>query len=394
MVDDRSESGTNAEPGRPRREPPTIDLTATNVSEAGPTEETAPAEGEVAAEADPETAKETVSTPTKPVSPWAIAPISGAVAAALVIGVGWVLGWPAVQAPAPAVQLNASAIDDLTARLAGLESRVGKPVADPAAVVRIEQVEKAVAALRSDLAAARAQSDRLSSAVDELKALPKSEGSTTAAAPADLAPLSERLAQIERAAKAQDSEIAAIKAVEAKLADGKPADDTALRRVVAASLLDLSVRQGDPFETRLATARSLATNPGELKPLDAFAASGVPSVAALCRELTAIVPKLAPTQETQTTGGIVDRLQAGATKLVRIQRADATGTDRASIVARITAAALRNDLSEARRELMTLAPADRTAAAGWLERADARDAALAASRKFASDAMGALAPAR
>jgi len=89
--------------------------------------------------------------------------------------------------------------------------------------------------------------------------------------------------------------------------------------------------------------------------------------------------------------GIVDRLQAGAAKLVRIQRADATGTDRASVVARVTAAALRNDLNDARRELNALPPADRGAAQAWLDRADARDAALAASRKFAADAMAALA---
>ena len=64
-----------------------------------------------------------------------IAPISGAVAAALVITVGWMLGWPAIQQAAPpAPQLNAAAIDDLTARVAGLETKTSKPaapVADP-----------------------------------------------------------------------------------------------------------------------------------------------------------------------------------------------------------------------------------------------------------------------
>ena len=140
----------------------------------------------------------------------------------------------------------------------------------------------------------------------------------------------------------------------------------------------------------------VAPNADALKPLEAFAASGVPNAPALCRELIAIVPKLtSPAPDAETTGsGIVDRLQAGAAKLVRIQRADATGTDRASVVARVTAAALRNDLNEARRELNTLSPADRAAAQGWIEKADARDAALAASRKFASDAMTALATAK
>jgi hypothetical protein len=317
-----------------------------------------------------------------------------------VIGVGWVLGWPAVQAPAPAPapQLNAAAIDDLTARIAGLESKTSRPAApaaDPAVAARMDQIEKSVAALRGEVGAARTQADKLASAVNELKAQPR-DGSAPAETAVDLAPINERIDQVERASKAQEAEIAALKTAQAKPVDTKPADDVALRRVVAASLLDISVRHGDPFAAQLAAAKSLAANPDALKPLEAFAASGIPSAPALCRELVTVVPKLAPSApEAETTGsGIVDRLQAGAAKLVRIQRADATGTDRASVVARVTAAALRNDLVEARRELNALAPADRAPAQAWLEKADARDAALAASHKFASDAMTALAPAR
>jgi len=61
------------------------------------------------------------------------------------------------------------------------------------------------------------------------------------------------------------------------------------------------------------------------------------------------------------------------------------------VVARVTAAALRNDYQEARRELNALPPADRAAAQGWIEKADARDAALSVSRQYASQAMAALA---
>src|SRR5437879_6308397 len=140
----------------------------------------------------------------------------------------------------------------------------------------------------------------------------------------------------------------------------KPADDMPLRRVVAAALLDVSVRHGDPYTAPLAAAKSLADNADALKPLDGFAASGVPSANALTRELLTLVPKLSPpAQQNSTTGaGIVDRLQAGAAKLVRIERTDTVGNDRGAVVARVTAAALRNDLTEARRELNTLAPAD------------------------------------
>ena len=396
MVDDRPEDPTLAESGRPKREPPTIDLKATAVSDAArPDTEEVKAAEQVTAEPAPMAEPPVSQEVSQPVSPWAIAPISGAVAAALVIGVGWVLGWPAVQAPAPAPKINAAAIDDLTSRIAGLESKTSKPVPDPAAAARIEGVEKAVAALRSELAAARAQADKLASAVGEIRAQPR-DGSAPAAAPVDLSPINERLAQIERAAKAQESELAVLKSAAAKPANARPADDAALRRVVAAALLDVAVRQGDGFAPQLSAAKPLAPNADALKPLEAFAASGVPSAPALCRELVAIVPKLSPSApEAETTGsGIVDRLQAGAAKLVRVQRADATGTDRASVVARVTKAALRNDLNEARRELNLLAPADRAAAQAWLDKADAREAALAASGKFASDAMTALAAAK
>jgi hypothetical protein len=396
MVDDRPEdSGPPGDAGRPRREPPTIDLKATGVS-------TTPQEAaEATAEPAPAGAApdEHVAPASAPVSPWAIAPISGAVAAALVIAVGWALGWPTVQAPPPATQLNAGAIGDLTTRIVGLESKASKPatpVADPAAAVRMEAIEKSVAALRSELAAARAQADKLSSAINDAKAAPRD----AATGIVDLSAVNERITQIERATKAQETEIAGIKTAEAKAAETKsterkPADDTPLRRVVAASLLDVSVRHGDPYAAQLAAAKALSPNADALKPLDAFAASGVPNAPALCRELVAIVPKLAPpAAENETTGsGVIDRLQAGAAKLVRVQRADTVGNDRSSIVARVTAAALRNDLNEARRELNTLAASDRAAAQEWLGKADARDAALAASRKYAGEAMAALAQA-
>jgi len=320
-----------------------------------------------------------------------IAAVTGAATAALVIAAAWYMGWPGEPVPpsAPsAPQVNTEAIDGLAARIASVESKTSKPVAaapDPAAAARIEALEKSIGSLRGELEAARAQSDKLAAAVDTIKSAP-GESSP----PPDLSAINDRLAQIERTTSAQTAEIAKDGA---KIADNKPADDAPLRRVVAGALLDVLVRIGDPYSSALTAAKSLAANADALKPLDGFAASGVPSVAALSRELLTLVPKLSPpAPETATTGtGMVDRVEAGAVKLFRIQRADAVGTDRGAVVARITAAALRNDIVEARRELNTLAPADRAAAQSWLEKADARDAALAASRQFAAAAMAALA---
>ena len=388
MVEDRPEdTGSPPDSDRPKRAPPTIDLEASEV-----TTEAAPASDATPPEAAAETAASPDVPPPAPVSPWVVAPVSGAVAAALVIGVGWMLGWPTIQpASTPlAPQLNAAAIDDLAARIAGVETRIGKPVApaaDPASTARMETLEKSLAALRGELATTRAQSEKLASAITEVKSAPRADG---APAP-DLSAIDARIAKIESAVRAQAAEIAQ---QGSKIADSKAADDLPLRRVVAAALLDVLVRTGDPYSAALAAAKSLAPNADALKPLDQFAASGVPNAGKLAGELLTLVPKLTPAapQDAPTTGsGIMDRLQAGAAKLVKIERTDTAGTDRGAVVARMTAAALRNDSNEARRELKTLAPADRAAAQAWLDKADARDAALAASRQFAADAMAVLA---
>ena len=398
MVDDRPEdTGSLPDSGRPKREPPTIDLEATEVSsETKSAAEASPAEAssEAPSEPSPEPAPEAppvspVDAPVpRPVSPWIIAPVSGAVAAALVIGIGSMLGWPAIQpASAPPAPQLSSAVDALTARVAGLEPKVGKPVPDPASAARTEALEKTVAALRTELAATRAQGEKLASTVNEVKSAPRGDGTASP----DLSGLDARIAKIESLMRTQSAEIAQ---QGSKLADAKPADDMALRRLVSAALLDVQVRIGEPFPATLAAAKALAPNPDDLKPLDRFAEKGVPSAGRLSSELLALVSKLSPAvqQNNATTGtGIVERLQAGAAKLVKIERTDTAGTDRGAVVARITAAALRNDANEARRELKTLEPADRAAAQSWLERADARDAALAASRQFAADAMAALA---
>src|SRR5258705_11589804 len=380
MVDDNPEDTTPApDSGRARRAPPTIDLEASEVS--GETRNAGEDAQPEAAQPEP-----TSREPAPAISPWVIAAVSGAVAASLVICVGWLLGWPAVlPATSSAPPFNAAVIDDLAARVASIEAKTSKPAAaapDPAMVGRVEALEKSIAWLRGEVSGLRAQSEKLAASVNDVKSTPRES-----AASVDLSAINERIAQDERAARAQASEIAQESA--------RPADDVPLRRIVAASVLDVSVRQGEPYVAALAAAKSLAENADALKPLDGFAATGVPSAASLSRELLPLVPKLLPAQENATSGsGIVDRLQAGAPKIVRLQRTHRVGHQPRAVVARGTAAALRNDFSEARRELKTLAPADRAAAQAWLDKADARDTALAASRQFASEAMAALAKPR
>jgi hypothetical protein len=385
MVEDKPEdSEPLSEMARAKRAPPTIELQASEVS--GETKSETRSEIKDPAEQSEAAEKPDRSSPRlqrASISAAVISAVSGACVAALVIAAAWLLGWPgdtappaAPPSPAPA---SSAALDDLAARIAAVESKASKPspAPDPAMAARLDAVEKSVAALRM-------QSDQLAVDVKQAKSTPND----STAAP-DIAAINQRIDALERATRAQSAEIAQQKAQD----NSKPADDAPLRRLVAASLLDVLVRIGDPYPAALAAAKSLAPDPDVLKPLEAFAASGVPSAAVLSRELLTLVPKLSPpsADNAGTGSSLVDRLQAGAAKLVRIERTDTHGNERGNVVARITAAALRNDYNEARRELNTLPPSERAPAQGWIEKADARDAALAVSRQFAAEAMTALA---
>lgn len=256
MVDDRPEdTEPSAEPGRPKRPGPTIDLEATEVS--GGTRDAA-----AGTQPDPTTRRSSASA----MFPMITAAVAGAGTAALVLAAAWFLGWNTAS-PLVAPPADTAAIDGLAARIASVESKTNAPppaAPDAAAAARIESLEKSSASLRAELAAARAQSEKLAALVDDMKSAPRELSPSP-----DLSAINERLAQIERTTRTQGSEIAQENA--------KAADDMPLRRVVAASLLDISVRQGDPYAAALAAAKALSADPDALKPLDGFAASGVPS---------------------------------------------------------------------------------------------------------------------
>ena len=181
MVDDNPEDKTpspdsgSPDSGRARRAPPTIELEASEVS--GETRNAGEdARPEPVSHVPP--SHEPISDePSAPLSPWVIAALSGAVAASLVICVGWLLGWPAVlPATSSAPAFNAAVIDDLAARVTSIEAKTNKPAApapDPAMVGRVEALEKSLASLRGDLSGLRAQSEKLAAGVNDAKSTPR-----------------------------------------------------------------------------------------------------------------------------------------------------------------------------------------------------------------------------
>ena len=172
MVDEMPENNRpSPDLGRPKRAGPTIDLEASEVSGATRNPGGAAPPEHVSEEPSAAPVSPPISAPiSAPISPWLIAAVSGAVSASLVICVAWILGWPAPVAAPVTPMVNAAALDDLTARIVGLESRTSKPPApDPAAATRADALEKSLASLRTELTGLRAQSEKLASAVNDMK---------------------------------------------------------------------------------------------------------------------------------------------------------------------------------------------------------------------------------
>lgn len=370
-----------------------------------------PGKSSTAAEADYDAERAYQPPPVSKVSTILLPAITGAVAAVLVAGAAFNGMIPGLMPPsvATAPLSESAALNALATRVATIESRpasaslptaaaVATATSDPGLALRVESLEKAIASLRDDLTAARGQSEQFASAIGALKL---ATAETTSAAPAapptdrgsDLAAINGRLDQLERAASAaKETAEKPVEKTPEPAPVAAPVDDVPLRRVVAATLLDLAVRNGEPYAAILESAKPLAADAAALASLNAFAASGVPSAAALSRELVPLLPNLLPPAQTPgSAANFVDRLQANAERLVKIQRADAiAGIDRTAIVSRTAAAAQRNDLAAARDELNALAPADRKPVQSWIDKVEARDRALAASRQFAAAALAAL----
>lgn len=365
-----------------------------------------------------------------------IAAVTGAATAGIVVGGAWLAGWPPSPSAPPlassasvsstsAPQVSQAEFGALASRVDRIESTASNAAAsslDQATAERIETLDKSAASLREELttlreelASVRGQSDRLVAALKDRTAAPKNDGETPSdvapsdlepsLAPSDLAAISARLAQTEQQIEQmtqsltaeiakRDTESARNSEETAKSRQAAATDDGPLRRAVAATLLNVAVRQGQPYGDLLAAFRTLVSEPDALKPLETFAESGVPSANALGRELLAIVPKLEPSPVTVSSAhDIVNRLQESAVRLVRIERLDTApaGESAGAVLARIKVAARHNDVATARKELNTLPPTDRTAAEAWIAKVDARDAALETARQFASEAMAALA---
>jgi hypothetical protein len=366
---------------RARREPPTIDLDAADVS------------GDTNASWSRRAGRigDRIRASMAPGAGYLVpAAVAGLVAAVVSAGF-WLTDFSKTETPsAPPA---ASSVADLATRLSRIEARIDNPPApakaapDPETVARLSASEQTLQSLRESLASMRRQIDALTSTLAELKSAPREGGAANdAVAVPDLGPLQERVALIEQAVTALKQEAAGRSAA--------PSAERPMRRLAVATLLDSAVRQGQSFADELAAARALADEPDRLAPLEPFAANGVPSDSVKCRELLALLPRLRPPAEPAPSGGgMTEKFWANATRLVRVRPA-VDGGDGASasdaLTGQIEKAAQRNDLPQALQLIARLPEPARALAADFVASVALRDTAITSSRKFVIAALAAI----
>ena len=246
----------------------------------------------------------------------------------------------------------------------------------------LEAAVRPLAELRQGIDAASASArDAKSRADAAFELAQKAPAQAPTVAPAELQALAARVTALEQAAKALEGKVAVTAGA-----------DRAGRLAFVAVALRGAVDRGEPFAQELAAAKPLVPDAAVLGALEPFAASGVPRTPALARELSQLAaPVLNAAGGAPRGEGFLDRVQQNAERLVRIRPISETpGDDAATIVARAEAKASRGDLAGAASELGALPPAVRAPAEGWIRRAQAQIAALAAARKLADDAVGTL----
>lgn len=305
----------------------------------------------------------------------------------------------------PGVDPNALA--SLTQRLAKLEaanSTPRPPVSDPALAGRLAAADKSIATLTGELVALRQRSDAAAAAAEAAQrradaAARAAETARTAGAQdvvvdrQDMAVLGNRLTALEQTAKALQADLAQQRSNLAKQSDTR-ADGRSVRLAVVAEMLKTAVARGERFRDELDAAKALAPDQAALAPLEAFADAGVPTAAVLAQQLRAALPAMLRAAEPKAAadGGFLKRLQVNAERLVRIQPiGEQPGEDAGATLARAEAKAGRGDIAGALQELATLAPAVRAPAQDWIKTAQARNAAIDVSRRFAAAQIAALA---
>lgn len=281
----------------------------------------------------------------------------------------------------------------LDARLKTAEAALADIPDGAALAARVDAAEGEAKALSGALAELRGRLEAVA-AVPQQPAAP--EGAPPPA-PVDLGPLIARLDALEAEAKALQV------ALEAEVArQPAPAPDGAARLAAAGVALRSAAESGAPFAPELTAVRGLAPDEARLATLEPFAETGVPDTQTLRRELRALVAEAKPAAQSSAAqpsssappagerAGIVERMQDGLARLVRVRPADAPD-EPADALSPLRASVADGDLAAMLAATRALPDEQRAPFEPWIARAQGRNMALEAARDIARDGLAGLA---
>jgi hypothetical protein len=385
---------TSEPDSKPGRRPPTIELTATEVGKSASAAQSGAAPGGGAAGPDA-SEKPAGERSTGRLKSHAISAGLGAIAMAAIVGGLWIAGFGSSHETAAQVTPSGREIaapqiaPDMSARLDKIESALQ---AQQALTSRVAAAEAQTKSLADSLAALNQHLDEIAGAsqstakrADAAQAAAEAAKSAdqTAVQRGDLDALANRVAALESTVKSLSDNAA-------HPASG--ADDQAARQTIAAEALRAAVERGAPYGAELAAVQSFGADANTIAPLQSFASTGVPSAATLAQDLATLTPALRRASDTAADGNsFLGRLEANAQQLVRITPVDApVGNDPSAVIARMNVEAERGDMAAALSDTAQLPEAAKPLAADWVKQASAREAAIAAARQLAADALAVL----
>ena len=296
-------------------------------------------------------------------------------------------------------------LDRTPAHLAALESLVGTlqnrtdaaqglAAAEKDLAARVAALEQANRDIQTELASLRAELGKLGAQKPQSSALP------------DLAPLTARLGTLEQKlaalgtqvgglAETLNAEKGQVRATETRVSASAAANAGSEAIAILAANLLRKVDAGAPYDADLNALANRGLDRAKLAPLDAAAATGVATPAALAKQFSDLVPAILATEPQPKENGFLDHLVKGAEGLVHVEKIGApSGSDLADRLAGIEAALSAGNVEAAYQQWTGLPAAAKAKSADFGTAAKTRLDTLAAARSLDSEAVAALGKAK
>ncbi len=316
--------------------------------------------------------------------------------------------------------LEASLQTQLTALREGVFADVERrlaPAAEAGETARAgtQRLDRELAETKSEMARVTQRVEAISATTDRLDQAVRTAQSETgrltdevSAVRGDLAQQIARVAMprdIQSAVTPLSEQVAALQQnLEQVLQKDADRQQNAARVVMSLQLANLkrAIDRGTGFTEELEAVRSAAGGSLDLKALEPFRVSGVPTLSQLSADFRSLSHDMISAAEAKPDGTWVDQMLAGAKSIVRVRRTgeqalEADPNSAEAIVARVENLLRQGDIAAAADAAKTLPPEAAATAKDWLTRLEARasiDRAIAAIEQDLKSALGGPAPSR